>query len=356
MSGDDVGCVPLRFLNPDGKPVSEIRWVSEDILDQPSFVSEKIEDDKSTPVTVTVLGKTRRLVEDVLIWELKITDTPPRPAPTLREQLGRLWMRFFLWRQSHFTLAILCGFALGLIAAWALLRVITPALLAFIEAPMAALVWLWIALAPWMLPLFLAFGAMGMFIAIYHKRPLWYGACLSVMLVYGLIIVEWSDTWAAFIAAEAGESGLQWPASYRTFWAAFESRLASGIFGFHEAFGGLWEVLAILLNTAGFTVFVSTVGELIKLIPTDAEGSAGAPTRVPGASSGTRGLSARQVGILAQTGKGEALLEALADEEIQALFSDYRLQPEPMLVFPLTPIEAPEMVIPPRPDHCCCDC
>lgn len=394
----DDRCAAIRLRTAKGEPVSPILWLNSELTELASFVAPS--KSKLTGANVdtrfNVVKRQRKLVGEILIWELDIAEQDPRPK-TVTGRLRAWWADGLEDRRANpelwYGAGGLVAFVLAMMLAGLAFSGIGNALL---NETLASMIWVWHQFGR-ALPFVVAAILITLCVrATLGRRPFWAGLFFVGCLFGPALAVILRDA----LFGQLGPNAV-FPESYREAGASLFDLVLNEDGTFDGNIAALWSVVTLLANGAGLAGLVAAVDTIAGIVmavykadDTDRNSTAdmtapeGSSVRdqseglmIAQASGGTGvrlmgGLQIDQraqrldtvIDILEAAGKdiprqsdrleGEELEAALREIEEIGRQERERLRIEAerrtpfLLEVPLKPIRDPDDRIPPRPFAC----
>jgi len=320
MTKPQSNCLPVRLRTAKGEPVTPIFWGDRDLAEVDHFTLPQ--DGKD--VRIDVVGRSRKLIKDTLVWEMNIT-RHMRPAATLSQRLLSRWQAELPNRRAEEYLWTTLGLALGAVLFFLLLFA-RDLMIAIFLNPLASMVWVWVTLG-WVLP-FLAviLGVFWVNRMDQEGRPFLKGFAISFGILALMLSLQIAQSLQGFVNAEMVDGALAFPASYDAAGTTILQSVIDSTARFYDQIEVVWTPITLILNglgLAGVVTLIDTLG---------------------GAALKLRDAREEQEQS-AQSGRFDANAVATAREDKMPRAFELRL--------PLTPLDDPNDDIPERPEWCC---
>ncbi len=258
-------CIPVRFTNTDGKPISDVHWVHKDILDASRLNilvrhdSDSLSvDDEKTDLELRefdVLSVSSSLIGRFLVRELKIKRHTPKPKSLWQTLVDKTHD----WRKSNPVLSVLIGAFFCAVLVGIFFWLVWPVLQLVFEHPLASMVWIWAKLAD-NLDLIVLTPMLYFVIYFWMARRFVVCGVAGAMMVFAVFVAGAIEFGIQMRLDEAA----QWPGSYRIAGEAMRDDAIAAAKGWADWLEPTWPMIAVLLNAAGLTL---VAGFLDKALP-----------------------------------------------------------------------------------------
>ena len=364
MSEDCVCCVPVRFVNPSGDAVSDVRWVDKRLLKLKRLgiivgvgsSNEKAPSDRKAEQEAEldaiapqidlelrqfdVLGVSPTFIDSHLVNDVRLRPHDARPK-TLAGRIRQFWKSTEEQRHKRPFVSTFVGivFVLGVFFIFRFLL----GQLGILDHPFAAMVWIWAFL-----------GSNLDDVVMLITLVIWALLAASrlyvisgLVLAAGLLVAIGASNLAQTLAEEL-PTDARWPTAYVFFWSEYKAIVETNLHPWLEWTGAIWPYATVLLNAIGLATFAEAVNQVIKLMtkPQTGEGIKVNPSNaMQNAQAGQANLLMNQMATPGFT-SDDALLAKRISEALQLGWH------HPVIPADLKPVGSLPLTVPPKPAHC----